>query len=224
MSEPTAAAVPSSERIAAELRELILSGELRPGEWIRQEEFAERFGVSRVPVREALRILEIESLTEHVPNRGARVPLLSNHEVSVIYQMRERLEPLALLESVPNLNADDWAELDQLQQAIEANDNVDTFLRLDREFHLRTYSGCALTQVNSIVTRLWNSTQFYRRAYLTVIDAARVATVNAEHRLLLDAIVRRDLVDAERYLVGHIRRTRVELERLPNLSELVIGR
>ena len=75
----------------------------RPGDRIRQEEVAERFGASRLPVREALRILEAEGLTEHEPDKGARVPRLDEHEVDVIYQMRERLEPLALAESLPHL-------------------------------------------------------------------------------------------------------------------------
>jgi len=205
--------VPSaSERIADALRTAILNGDIKPGEWIRQEDIAERFGASRLPVRVALRILEAEGLTEHTPNRGARVPLLSNHEVSVIYQMRERLEPLALIESLPNLSESDVRDLEAIQQRIESNGDINTFLALDREFHLLTYQGCELEQINSVVSRLWNSTQFYRRAYMSSSYASRIATVNAEHRLLLDAIVRRDAVDAERYLVGHIRRTRLELQ------------
>ena len=90
----------ASARIAGELRAEILRGDLLPGDRIRQEEVAERFGASRLPVREALRILEAEGLTEHEAHKGARVPRLSQHEVQVIYQMRERLEPLALIESI----------------------------------------------------------------------------------------------------------------------------
>ena len=95
----------ASERIAASLREAILSGEIAPGQWIRQEEVAARLGASRLPVREALRMLEAEGLTEHEANKGSRVPLLDRHEVDVVYQMRERLEPLALSESLPHLTA-----------------------------------------------------------------------------------------------------------------------
>jgi DNA-binding GntR family transcriptional regulator len=92
-----------SQRVAGYLREAILSGEIVPGERIRQEDVAARFGTSRLPVREALRILEAEGLTEHHMHKGARVPKLDRHEVDVIYQMRERLEPLALAESLPHL-------------------------------------------------------------------------------------------------------------------------
>lgn len=78
----------TSERKAAYLREAILSGEIPPGSRIRQEEIAERLGTSRLPVREALRMLEVEGLTQLEVNRSARVPALDPDELDVIYQMR----------------------------------------------------------------------------------------------------------------------------------------
>jgi DNA-binding GntR family transcriptional regulator len=201
----------ASARVASYLRDLILRGELQPGDRIRQEDIADRLGASRLPVREALRMLEAEGITEHEPNKGARVPRLSMHEVDVIYRMRERLEPLALAESLPSLTEDDHARLEEVQSRIEANTDLDQFLELDREFHLGTYSGCHIDPLNAMVTRLWNSTQHYRRAFVALGGPARMWVVNAEHRLLLDAVVRRDSPDAERFLEGHIRRTRIEL-------------
>lgn len=209
----------ASARVASYLRERILRDELRPGDRIRQEDIAERLGASRLPVREALRMLEAEGLTEHEPHKGARVPRLTMHELDVIYRMRERLEPLALTESLPMLTADDHARLEDLQRRIEENTDLDRFLELDREFHLGTYSGCHIEPLNAIVTRLWNSTQHYRRAYVALGGQERMWVVNSEHRLLLDAVVRRDETDAERFLDGHIRRTRIELGRHPSVFE-----
>lgn len=207
----------ASIRVADYLRTAILDGEIAPGERIRQEEVAERFGTSRLPVREALRILAAEGLTEHEQNKGARVPRLDMHQVGVVYQMRERLEPLALLESLPNLTDADVAGLDAIQSAIEADPTMREFIALDREFHLLTYSGCHIDQLSSMVVRLWNSTQHYRRAFVALAGPGRAWVINAEHRLLLDAIQRRDAVDAERYLSGHIRRTRIELAKHPEV-------
>ena len=207
----------SSARVAAYLRETILGGRLRPGDRIRQEEMAGRLGASRLPVREALRMLEAEGLTELEPHKGARVPRLTQHEVEVIYQMRERLEPLALAESLPRLDAGDHDRLGQLQQRIEENDDLEKFLGLDREFHMLTYRGCQVEPLNSVVARLWNSTQPYRRSYVTLGGQDRMWLVNAEHRLILDAVLRRDATDGERYLAGHIRRTRTELSRHPEV-------
>jgi DNA-binding GntR family transcriptional regulator len=212
----------ASARVADHLRRAILSGGIVPGEWIRQEEVAERLGSSRLPVREALRILEAEGLTEHEPRRGARVPQLSMHEVDVIYRMREQLEQLAIGESIPNLTAADVRRLEEVQERIEAIPRgaataVADFLELDREFHLLSYTGCAIEQLTSSVVRLWNSTAHYRRAFVALSGPGRQWVINAEHRLLLDAIVRRDVTDAERFVAGHIRRTRIELDRHPEI-------
>jgi len=207
----------ASARVADYLRAAILNGEIAPGERIRQEDVAEQFGTSRLPVREALRMLEAEGLTEHEPNKGARVPRLDRHQVDVIYQMRERLEPLALAESLPLLREQDLARLDELQTRIEANTDLNSFLALDREFHLLTYSGCTIEALTAMVTRMWNSTQHYRRAFVRIGGSGQAWVINSEHRLLLDAIERRDPVDAERYLSGHIRRTRIELARHPEV-------
>lgn len=209
----------SSGRVAAYLREAILGGDLKPGMRIRQEEIAARLGASRLPVREALRMLEAEGLTEHEPHKGASVPRLTQHEVDVIYRMRERLEPLAIVESLPRLGPADHERLEEVQQRIEDNDDLEKFLDLDREFHMLTYSGCTIEPLNLNVNRLWNSTQHYRRAYVALGGKNRMWVVNAEHRLILDAVVRRDASDAERYLEGHIRRTRNELAHHPEVFD-----
>jgi DNA-binding GntR family transcriptional regulator len=207
----------ASARVADHLRRAILAGEIGPGEWIRQEEVAERLGSSRLPVREALRILEAEGLTEHERHRGARVPSLSMHEVDVMYRMREQLEQLAIAESIPQLSGADVARMEAVQERIEAGTDVTTFLELDREFHLAGYTGCRIEQLTGTVVRLWNATAHYRRAYVQLSGPGRQWVINAEHRLLLDAIERRDVVDAERSIAGHIRRTRIELGRHPEI-------
>lgn len=219
MTEETSESSIGSTRVAAYLREAILGGELKPGMRIRQEDIAAKLGASRLPVREALRMLEAEGLTEHRPHKGASVPRLTQHEVDVIYRMRERLEPLALVESLDRLGPVDHERLEEVQQRIEDNDDLEKFLDLDREFHMLTYSGCTIEPLNQNVTRLWNSTQHYRRAYVALGGKNRMWVVNAEHRLILDAVVRRDPTDAERFLGGHIRRTRIELSHHPEVFE-----
>lgn len=209
--------IAASQRVASYLRTAILSGAIAPGERIRQEEVAERLGSSRLPVREALRMLQAEGLTEHEPNRGARVPLLGAREVDLLYQMRERLEPLALIESLPRLTADHFQELGRIQQEISTAGDVGQFMSLDREFHLLTYSRCEMEPLWATVLRLWNSTQHYRRIFMAIIGSQRRWVVNAEHDLLLDALRRRDALDAARCLEGHIRRTRVELSAHPEV-------
>jgi DNA-binding GntR family transcriptional regulator len=205
------AGLTATERVASYLRTAILDGTFPPGSRIRQEEIADRLGASRLPVREALRMLELEGLTELEANKGARVPALDPREFAIVYKMRERLEPLALIESMPHLTESDLTELEDLQDRIAQNADIVEFLRLDREFHLHSYAGCAFAQLLTNVTRLWNSTQHYRRTFMLMSFEHRRQIVNAEHGLIIDAIRRRDEMDAERYLSGHIRRTRIEL-------------
>jgi DNA-binding GntR family transcriptional regulator len=205
----------TSQRIATALKGAILAGEIRPGEWLRQDEIANRFGASRLPVREALRILESEGLAELSPNRGARVPTLSLREVNTYYRMRERLDPLTLVESIEFISDEQIAHMEAIQGQIELNTDVSRFLVLDREFHMTSYAACPSAMLLATTVRLWNATQLYRRAFMLLAGSGRAAFVNAEHRLLLDAVRRRDPEDAERFLVGHIRRTRVALTSHP---------
>ena len=204
-----------SEWIADGLRAAILNGSYRPGERIRQEDVAARSGASRIPVREALRMLHAEGLVTLVANSGAWVTRLTLAECAELYQIRERLEPLLLRASLPGLDDAALGRLADLAEAMErSGGDVDTFLRADREFHLASYSAAAPGETSQIIGRMWNSTQHYRREFTKL--AARQAglgVTHLEHRLLLDCLRRTDADDAERVLVTHIRRTRLELSR-----------
>lgn len=206
-----------SIRIADALRASILSGELVPGERIRQEDMADQFGASRIPVREALRILVTDGLVKMVSNSGAWVSSLTQAECSEHYQMRERLEPLLLRYSLPHLTARDVEKLSALTEEMKHTDDMEAFMRLDRDFHWVTYSGATAHTLSDIIERLWNTTQPYRRVYLRIVRIGGIDVTHLEHELLVDAIRRKDSEDAERILNGHIRRTRIELDRHPEV-------
>lgn len=206
-------------RIATELREAILSGEYAPGDRVRQEDLADRHGASRVPVREALRMLEAEGLVTLVANTGAWVSTVSLAECEEMYQIRERIEPLLLRYNVPLLTDAHIDELEHMALAMETSEDVETFLELDRRFHLGCYSAAETTVLGETVQRLWNRTQHYRRAYTRLFRSEGDRSVHHEHHLLVSAIRRRDLDEAERVLAGHIRHTRLELARHPDVFE-----
>jgi len=205
----------AAHRIADGVRESILAGELGPGERVRQEIIAARYGASRVPVREALRILEAEGLVTLVANTGAWVTQLSLTECEELYQMRERIEPLLLRFSIPNLTGEKVTELHRLADAMERGTDVEAFLRLDRDFHWLSYSGADTIVLGETVQRLWNATQHYRRAFTRLFTMEADRAVHLEHQLLAQAIERQDVDEAERVLFGHIRRTRLGLARHP---------
>ena len=207
----------AGRRIADSLRDAILRGSYAPGARIRQEDIAEEFGASRLPVREALRILESDGLVTFVANTGAWVSHLSLDECQEMYQIRERIEPLLLRYSLPGLDAPTLDRLGVLADEMQAGSDLETFLHLDREFHLLSYSGAHTTILGDTVQRLWNSTQHYRRAFTLIAGPDGNRAVHYEHQLLVGALRRGDSVDAERVLGGHIRRTRLELLHHPDL-------
>jgi DNA-binding GntR family transcriptional regulator len=218
-----AAAAVASHRIAGELRAAILDGRYPPGTRIRQEDLAAQAGASRIPVREALRELAAEGLVTLVANSGAWVSRLTMEQCAEAYLVRERLEPLLLRLSLPGLDEAVIARLGELAAAMEKAEDVAAFLRADREFHLAGYAGAPRGEAWGIIIRLWNATQHCRREFTRLAagrgggPGAGLAVTHLEHRLLLDAITRRDADDAERALVTHIRRTRLELAGHPEV-------
>ena len=205
--------------IAAALREEILGGGYQPGERIRQQELAGKHGASRVPVREALRILEADGLITIVANAGSWVSRLSAQECTEMYQMRERIEPLLLSYSVPLLPAHDIEQLQDLADAMQRSTDAEQFIRLDRKFHLLSYSAASTITLGDTIMRLWNRTQHYRRAYTRMFRAERDDSVHYDHQLLVASLRNRDAEDAERVLAGHIRRTRLALARHPEIFD-----
>ena len=209
----------SASRIAEALREEILGGGYQPGERIRQQELATQNGASRVPVREALRILEAEGLVTLVANAGSWVSRLSAQECTEMYQMRERLEPLLLSYSSVGLSEEVIDQLQGLADAMQQSADVEHFIRLDRTFHLLSYSASSTIMLGDTILRMWNRTQHYRRAYTRLFRAERDDSVYYDHQLLVSALRNRDAEDAERVLAGHIRRTRLALGRHPEIFD-----
>jgi DNA-binding GntR family transcriptional regulator len=210
------------------LREAILEGRLRAGDRIRQEAIARQLGTSRIPVREALRQLENEGLINLVPRSGARVAKLDFEESAEVYRIREELEPLAVAQSAPHLSDSQVDQLRDLMLQIERSDDPAVWLLLDRRFHLASYAAAAMPRLLKMIENFWNSTQQYRRIYYGMIARARQEQASAareaplthvDHRLLFDALERRDPVDAECILRSHIRRTRIALANHQELFE-----
>jgi DNA-binding GntR family transcriptional regulator len=220
MSEPSIAehveapgdSEPLVQMIARHLREGISDGRLAPGAPIRQEAVAKEFGTSRLPVREALRLLETEGLVTIRTHSGARVAFLDFDECLEIYKIRERIEPLALGESVGNLS-------DEQVQAVRAaathmEDLVDdrpAWLDADRQFHLACYAGAPLPRLTRTIVAYWNTTQQYRRVLLTTFTDADFAAIHSEHRLLTDLLATGNRPVGEELMRWHIERSRRRL-------------
>lgn len=131
--------------------------------------------------------------------------------------MREHLEPLLLSYSAPALTSADLEILDDLTREISATDDIDRFLELDRLFHLGTYQRARTSQLGDLVDKLWNTTQPYRRAYTRSLGAEARRIADEEHHLIMCALRDGDIDEAGRVVASHIRRTRRQLSRHPEL-------
>jgi DNA-binding GntR family transcriptional regulator len=223
VAEPAGSAGPAevagvaSQRIADHVRAQILAGVLPPGTRIRQDDLASELGASRLPVREALRILNTGGLVTLEANRGAWVTQLDQDDCELSYEIRERLEPLMLRRSLAGLGPADLDLIESVQVEIEASTDLEEFLVLDRRLHWATYAGAERSELQAMIGRLWDTTHHYRRAFTYLAGAQRRWIINAEHRLLIQALRDGDAVEAERVLAMHIRRTRIELRQHPEV-------
>ena len=209
---------PKAHAIVRRLREAILDGRLPPGLRIGQEALARQLGVSRIPVREALRQLEVEGLVTLRPHSGARVARMDWAEHVELYRIREALEPLVIAESAPLLTDAQLERLTELVALIEtSSDDLHAWLEHDRRFHLESYAAAPRPRMLQMIDEFWTSSQQYRRAHVLTIPAEELRLVNDEHRVILEALHRRDAIEAETRLRMHLRRTRITLARHPDL-------
>lgn len=184
----------AQEAVLGELRRAIMAGELRPGARVRQEEVAERLGVSRVPVREALKVLTAEGQVSYEAHRGYRVTELSLEELRELYLMRRLLETEALRWAVPEVDEELIGHLWALNEEMEGVCAKGDFLRvmeLDRRFHLALFEKSRLPRLINTIRVLWQNSEPYRGVFLNARDSRRRA--RREHRAILEACEANDV-------------------------------
>lgn len=164
-----------------EIRRRILAGELEEGAPLRQEAFATEFGVSRIPIREALLQLEAEGLVRSLPHRGAVVSSLSVSEISELFELRALLEPRLLKLSAKHLSTDDFSTLDAILQQYSNElhaGNPARWGELNTELHLLLMSRADQPRTLQIVIGLLQHTDRYTRLQLTLTPDS---LIRAEH-------------------------------------------
>lgn len=183
----------AQQAVLAELRAMIIRGELPPGSPIVQDALAERFGVSRVPVREALKILEGEERLTYAAHRGYTVTMLEVDELLEVYHLRGVLESDVAAQAVPRLQDEHLARMrramDAMDAAADAEDLI-AFAIKNREFHFMLFEPSGMDRAIRIIRQLWDTTDPYRSLYF--VKPLNHETVNSEHGEILEACVRRD--------------------------------
>ncbi len=190
--------------IAETLREEILRGSVAPGQALRQEELAERFGVSRLPVRDALLRLEAQGLVHVYPNRGAFVISLSADEVTEIYEMRLLLEGDIIERAVPRMTSDDRRRIDAAHAEATRTAGGPEWMEGDWRFHRALYEPAARPRQLATIENLRSTVARYSSGH----DALPTRTPEwlADHDAILAACRARASVAARRRLEEHLRR------------------
>lgn len=190
------------ELIAATLRADILRGKLKSKQPLRQDELAVAFGVSKIPVREALVQLKAEGLVTFFPNRGAIVSELSPAEVDEIYTMRLALETTALRRALSGLTIADLAKAEGILQIMDHEQDVARWGELNWEFHATLYRAAGLPRLMGLLETLHTNVARYLVLYLAGLDYQAVS--QQEHRAILAACRQGDLQAATTHLEQHL--------------------
>jgi DNA-binding GntR family transcriptional regulator len=191
---------------AEELRRRILEGEFPGGYQLRQDALATEFGISRIPIREALLQLESEGLVKIQPHRGAVVSELSIAEVEELFDLRALLEPRLLRRSAPRLTPDDYKGLNAILAEYSAEmrkKNPSRWGELNTAFHALLYRHAEQPRTAGIVTSLLQNTDRYTRIQLAFTDGR--ARAEEEHHQLVALCEAADIKGACSLLTAHIR-------------------
>jgi DNA-binding GntR family transcriptional regulator len=190
--------------IAAALRSAILQGRLKSGQQLKQDQIAEQFGVSKIPVREAMVQLRAEGLMIFVPNRGFVVSELSPAEIEEIYIMRLALETEALARAIPRLRNADLIRAAGVLDISELEDDRAQWSDLNWEFHATLYQAARLPRLLAAIETLHNNVARYLVIYLGDLSARGAS--QGEHKKILHACQKREVDRAVRVLKQHLSR------------------
>jgi DNA-binding GntR family transcriptional regulator len=196
----------AQELVLSSVRTAILSGVLGPGARLRQEELADVFGTSRIPVREALRALEYEGLVTSEPHRGFTVTSLDADDVQEVYDLRILLECEAVRIALPLLTDEDLEDLERLFAAMQEAASPDEMLAARERFYLRLYSVTGRPRLVGLIMRL-------RQEVARVLRWATIVHSSSIHEHFFEAVRVGDVERANAHLAGHYRRVAVLIRR-----------
>jgi DNA-binding GntR family transcriptional regulator len=191
------------EALVNAIRDAILRGQLRPGEKLDQTKLSQRFGVSRMPVREALRTLASEGLINFSPHRGATVAELDPDELDEIFFLRATVEALAGRLATPRMTEAQLDELDSIREMMEAHEeDVHEWLDLNDRFHFTIYEAALRPRLLGLITNLRNTCAPYINIYIS--STANAARSRDEHRRIVEALRARDPQAVETIIREHV--------------------
>ncbi|MEN6461058.1 MAG: GntR family transcriptional regulator [Syntrophomonas sp.] len=196
---------PLRELVLEAIREAIINGTLKPRERLMEIQLAEELGVSRTPVREALRKLELEGFIVMVPRKGAYVADFSFKDIADIFEIRAALEGLAAALAAERITDDELENMERLlvekAEAINQQD-IEKLVEVDTKFHDALYQASRNERLTAIISNLREQIQRFRATSLA--NPGRGKKSLDEHRYIVEAIQSRDVQQARQAAQDHI--------------------
>jgi len=196
---------PLREIVFESMREAILSGVLQPGERLMEIQLAEEMGVSRTPVREAIRKLELENFVVMIPRKGAYVAGVSSKDVADVFEIRSALEGLAAGLAAERITEDELEQMERVlfYRATEGDVmDLEQIVKSDTDFHALVYSASRNERLIQILANLREQIQRFRATSLAVPGRNKLAL--EEHRMIVEALRNHDSEEAQSLAIAHI--------------------
>ena len=198
---------PLYEDVAERLREQIFAHELAPGSWLDEQSLALAFGISRTPMREAIKVLASEGLVTTKMNKGAYVTEVEKRDLEQIFTVLSLLEGEAAKETALRATEAELTQLDDLHHRLEkaaADRDLDQFFEINVRFHEMIQEIAANPWMNGVINDLRKVLKLQRRDSLS--RSGRLLSSLVEHREILQAILKRDSLAAEAAMRKHLAR------------------
>lgn len=196
---------PIREVVYESLRRTIISGVIPAGERIVEKEYAERLNISRTPVREALRLLEMEELVEYLPRTGVVVKRISVEDAIEIYKIRHSLEVLASITAMDNITEEEITDIENLLDITEQKNkegDVEEVIRLFGVFNTKIYEASRMKRLANMISRLNEYLQRFRN--ISISENERREKALREHRLILKAIAEKNKDQIDEIIKKHL--------------------
>ncbi len=198
---------PLYEDVAERLREQIFAHELAPGSWLDEQSLALAFGISRTPMREAIKVLASEGLVTTKMNKGAYVTEVERRDLEQIFTVLSLLEGEAAKETALRATEAELTQLDDLHHRLEkaaADRDLEQFFEINVRFHEKIQEIAANPWMNGVINDLRKVLKLQRRDSLS--RSGRLLSSLVEHREILQAILKRDPLAAEAAMRKHLAR------------------
>ena len=199
----------SSSRIYQQLRNSILHSELPANQSIKQDHIAEQFGVSKIPVREALRLLEADGLVEFIPRRGAFVVELTESDILEYLEIRIALESHALRLAIPNMTDSDVRDAERILVEYQQVSDIERWSELNSQFHHSIYAPCGSSKLLQMIQNNKERTNFFMR--LKISQVSGLERPHLEHLAILKACRDGNIELGVKLLRKHIEYTKKEV-------------